>query len=123
MLIQLTGSPTSDVVVDIGQGHVLVSYDRKGCLRLMREAKGGQPPAHKPKPDETVFRVTDFPGGEATLKSSGGHCGFFSVNGLVYWSTIWDDVGPEVLKKCAFQDWVVECAQVLAGVKKQVSST
>lgn len=121
MLIELNGKPKSDVVVKIGDGHVLVSYDRKGRLRLILKAKGGQKPEHKPKSDETVFRVTDFEGGEATYKSGGSHCGKFSINGTVYWSTIWDDVGPEIFKECGFQDWVIECAQLLAGGKKEIT--
>jgi hypothetical protein len=67
MLIELNGKPKSDVVEKIGHGYVLVSYDRKGCLRTIREAKEGQIPGHKPKNDETVFRVTDFEGEEATF--------------------------------------------------------
>jgi hypothetical protein len=123
MLIELNGEPKSDAIIKIGHGFVLVSYDRKGFLHLIREAVEGKISGRKPKSDETVFRVTNFLNGESTFKSSGSHCGFFSVNGHIYWSTIWDDVGPVVIKRCSFQDWVFECAQVLAGVKKEISQT
>ena len=122
MLIDLYGAPKSDVVVKIGPGHVLVSYDRKGYLRLMREAKDGRIPLQKPKSGETVFRVTDFEEGKADYKSRGSHCGLFSVNGIVYSSTIWDDAGPEIRKKCSFQDWVDECAKTLASERKEERS-
>ncbi len=123
MMIALNGNPKSEVLVKISQGYVLVTYDRKGCLRHIRSAKGGQIPVNKPKKDETVFRITNLQEGRSTFKSSGSHCGFFSVNGQVYWSSIWDDIGPSEFKKCSFQDWLIECAQVLAGVKNEVSST
>jgi hypothetical protein len=123
MLIELNGKPKSDVIVKIGHGYVLVSYDRKGCLRLIRGAKDGQIPAYKPKSDETVFRVTDFAEGQADYKSSGSHSGLFSMNGHIYWSAIWDDVEPSIYKECSFKDWVDECARALAGEKKEVSST
>jgi hypothetical protein len=119
MMINLKGEPKSEMIVRIGEGHVLVSYDRKGYLRLMRGAKDGKPPEHKPQPGETVFRVTNVEGGEATYKSSGSHSGLFSINGNVYWSAIWDDVEPAIVKKCAFEDWVEECAILLAEGKKQ----
>jgi len=119
ILIELNGNPNSELVVKIGKSYVAVLYDRKGYLRLIREAKKGQNPLRKPKKDETVFRVTNFLNGESTYKSSGSHSGFFSVNGQVYWSTIWDDAGPSEFKKCSFRDWVIECAQVLASAKKK----
>lgn len=122
MLIELNGKPKSSVVVAIGQGNVIVSYDRNGFLRLIRKAKEGQLTDRKPKNDETVFRVIDFQEGKATFKSSGSHCGFLSTNGCVYWSTIWDDDNEGVFKKCSFQDWVIECANVLAGEKESISS-
>ncbi len=119
MIIALHGKPKSEEIVQIGHSYILASYDRRGCLHLMREAKGGQNPLHKPKKDETVFLVSDFSEGEATFKSSGSHSGYFSANGQVFWSTIWDDIGPSVYKECSFQEWVDECAQILAGEKKK----
>ncbi len=123
MMIELTGEPNSDVVVKIGHGNVLVSYDRKGCLRLIREVKTGQKADVKPKNGVTVFRVIDFHEGKASFKSSAGHCGFLSVNGFVYWGTIWDDNEEGIIKTCSFQNWVNECAEVLAGEKESISST
>jgi hypothetical protein len=123
MLIEFKGEPKSEVLVMIGKGYVVVSYDSKGLLRFIREAPEGQIPVRKTKSDETVFRVTNFENGEATYKSSGSHSGFFSINGHIYWSTIWDDISSSIYKKCSFEDWVIECAQVLAGVKKEISLT
>lgn len=114
MIIELHGKPKSEVLVKIGDTYILVSYDRKGCLRIMRQAKGRQNPLQKPKKDETVFRVSNFNEGQSTFKSSESHCGYYSANGQVYWSTIWEDIGPSIYKECSFQDWVDECAEKLA---------
>jgi hypothetical protein len=105
-------------MVKIGNGYVVAYYDRKGCLRLIRAAKGGHKPDGKPGKNETVFRVTDFEEGKSTFKSSASHCGYLSVNNCVYWGTIWDDDDGGVFKKCVFQDWVIECAEVLAGFRQ-----
>lgn len=117
MLPELNGTPNAELVIKIGHGYVYLSYDRKGCLRVIREAKGGQIPVGKPKTGESVFRVTNFENGEATFKSSGSHSGLYSINGKVFWSAIWDDVAPSLFKECSFQDWVIECAQQLAETK------
>lgn len=121
MLIELNGRPKSENIVKIGNSYVIVYYDRKGCLRLIRGTKEGQKADSKPKNNETVFRVIDFQEGKASFKSSAGHCGFLSVNGYVYWGTIWDDSNEGIYKECSFQDWVTECAKVLAGEKESIS--
>jgi hypothetical protein len=120
MRIELHGIPKSEVILKTGKEYVHISYDRKGFLRLIRKAKEGKLNTNKPKHDETVFRVINFEEGKASFKSSGSHCGFLSVNGCVYWSTIWDD-GDDIFKMCSFQNWVNECAEVLAGEKKSIS--
>ena len=119
-MINLTDAPKSEHIVRIGRGFVQTCYDRKGLLRWIRKSEAGEKQATPPKPDETVFRVSDGINGESTFKSSASHCGYFSARGSVYWSTIWDDDGPSSIKECSFQDWVDECARVLAGEQDKI---
>jgi hypothetical protein len=120
-MIELTGKPKTDVLVKIGLKYIQISFDRKGYLYLIRQVDNGRCSDKKPGKNETVFRVTDFANGEASFKSGESNCGYYSVNGCIYWSTIWEDDGNTVYKKCSFQDWANECAQVLAGVKEKIT--
>jgi hypothetical protein len=126
-MIELKGKPKTDVLFKIDKNYVQVSYDKKGHLRLIRKAEKGQLSKARPSKDETVFSVTNFDNGESTLKSRGSHCGYFSVNGTVFWSTIWDDNDNPFFKKYSFHDWVQECAGVIAndktGITRQDSTT
>lgn len=122
-MLELLGDPKSSIVIEMGPGHVCVSYDRKGRLRSIRAAQDGRPPEQKPKTGETIFRVQDFSEGESTFKSGGSHCGYFSANGTIFWSTIWADAGPSIVKKCSFHDWILECAQVLSGERSAISTS
>jgi hypothetical protein len=120
-IVPLTGSPLSEVIVQVGGGTLLAGYDRRGRLRLLRRAPAAGRRPGKPAPAETVLRIRDIATGESTFKSAASHCGFSSVNGYVYWSTIWDDDRGGPVKACTFQEWVDECAEVLAEVKDTIA--
>jgi hypothetical protein len=122
-MIPLSRKPQAVVLIKLDMEHcVVVTYDRRGNLRLIRRAGNGQLPEGKPASDETVFRVKDLIAGEASFKSGRSNCGYFSINGYIYWSTIWDDDDSGPVKKSGFQEWVDECAQVLSGTKSKIAT-
>lgn len=118
-LIPLKGTPNSDFLIKLTKGSVSVSYNDNGQLRLIRGTGKGKR-NFPPKEDETILVVEDFQKGVANFKSGSASSGFYSMDGEVFWSSVWEDAGPQPIKKATFQEWIDECARVLAGDQEAI---
>lgn len=119
-MIPLNGHPKSETAINLANGSVLAVYDENGHLYLLRKIKSGKTCSAKIPDEEIVFMVEDFQLGVANFKSSEANSGYYSMSGEICWSSIWDDVGPNTIKKATFQEWVDECARILAGDQEKI---
>ena len=118
MRIKLTNKKNSVVFIKSGKHLLRVEYGRTGYLKRMIVVKNKKQKSSL----DMNFLVEDFNEGKSTFKTTAGMSGFFSIQGTVHWGTVWDDIGPNMIKKCSFQSWVNECARVLLGKQKAISS-
>ncbi len=99
----------------MGDRSISLSYDGKGNLKSMRQAKV----PGEPKSLGLVLTVRDFAKGDTVFKTAKGLSGWESYNGTITSGTVYDDTSSQA-KKVPLQEWVDECARVIAGEQETI---